>query len=78
MYAMVSTLAAGRKMSRSMVAAQLIDKALMLPEIQEELMETVETIGVAEELPDTRTKPRQRHHYREWADYELTYRDRKI
>ena len=75
LYAQVATIAASRRLSVGFAASQLIDLALSLPEVQEELAREVEARGSCKEQPDMRQRPRARPHYRDWSSFELTYQD---
>lgn len=75
LYALITTLAAGRNVTRSWVIQQLLTDALSLPKREKELAETVERIGNFEELPDLREKPDQRHHYKHWDSFKVSYKN---
>lgn len=69
LYAVITTLAIGRNVTRSFVVQQLLADALNLQSIQKEYMETVEKIGRVDDLPDNRKKPKQRHHHKDWEEF---------
>ena len=77
-YALITTLAAGRNVTRSYLVQQLVIGALKDPDIEDELLKTVDRIGLAEELPDLRQKPHQRHHYKPWDSYQVRYEDHRL
>ena len=64
LYAQAKTLAKGRNQTLSSVAQYLMEEALKLPHVREQLEEAAAKYGAVPVKPDGRTKARQRPHYK--------------
>ena len=64
LYAQVKTLAKGRNQTLSSVAQYLMEEALKLPHVWEQLEEAAIKYGAVPVQEDLRTKPKQRPHYK--------------
>ena len=64
LYAIIKTLAKGRNLSASAMAAQLLELAVSTPALRQEYKETAEKYGEVPIAEDKRKKPRQQPHFK--------------